>query len=708
MARLTLPLPDVAGVTVAWCCERHPAAPTNGAVVAFPSRLRYKPRDFTQRRSARYAGGNIQAMSRGGFDRILIALITGGIVGFFIGYAVNYDKGGGAGGPTGVEVAAADIDVKPMRELEPSAKKGGDAPKVIIHEVSEFQCPFCSKVVPTMKQITDTYGDQVQLVFVHNPLSFHDKARAAAIASMAARRQGKFWEYHDTLFANQQSLDDASLLKFAEELGLDAEKFKADLKDPAIAKKVDADQGAAVALGATGTPGFFVNGINLSGAKPFEEFKTIIDAEIAKADQAIAAGTPKEKVAYALMAKNNQKALDLLVRNMPTTAPRPATAKGDAEVWKVSLRGDEPQMGPNDALVTIVEWSDFQCPFCGKVVPTLKQVKEEYAGKVRVIFKHLPLSFHDKAQLAAEASMAAHAEGKFWEYGDKLFENQQALDRADLERYAQEIGLDIEKFKAALDNGTYKAVVLADASQAGEVKASGTPTFFINGKLMDGGKAFEDFKAAIDAELEVVQKLVDKGTAPDKLYETLIAKGKLFTPLDDKVQWIDTKDSPTIGKTPARIVITEFSEFECPFCSRVGPALKPLKEIYGDDIAIVFKHFPLSFHKNAMPAAIASMAANEQGKFWEYHDLLFENQKSLSAADLELYAQQVGLDMAKFKAAVGAEKYKDKVQKDMAEGSRIGVQGTPSVFINGRKFSPAGGYSTEGFQAAIDKYILKK
>lgn len=189
-------------------------------------------------------------------------------------------------------------------------------------------------------------------------------------------------------------------------------------------------------------------------------------------------------------------------------------------------------------------------------------MEAEYGDKVRVVFKHLPLSFHDKAQLAAEASVEAHAQGKFWEYAEKMFANQQAIARPDLESYAQEIGLDIEKFKAALDNGTHKAIVAADAGQAAEVKASGTPTFFMNGKLMDGGKAFEDFKAAIDAELETVQKLVDKGTPKDKIYETLIAKGKVFTPLDDKVQWIDTKDSPIIGKTPARIVIAEFSDFQ--------------------------------------------------------------------------------------------------------------------------------------------------
>ena len=192
----------------------------------------------------------------------------------------------------------------------------------------------------------------------------------------------------------------------------------------------------------------------------------------------------------------------------------------------------------------------------------MKQVEEEYGDKVRVVFKHLPLSFHDKAQLAAEASMAAHAQGKFWEYADKLFENQQALEHDNLVAYAQELELDMGKFNAALDNHEYKDRVGRDASEASDVNVSGTPTFFINGKLMSGGKAFEDFKSAIDAELEIVQKMVDKGTPKDKLYEKLIAKGKIFTPLEDKAEWINTKDSPTIGKAPARVTIAEFSDFQ--------------------------------------------------------------------------------------------------------------------------------------------------
>ena len=122
----------------------------------------------------------------------------------------------------------------------------------------------------------------------------------------------------------------------------------------------------------------------------------------------------------------------------------------------------------------------------------------------------------------------------------------------------------------------------------------------------------------------------------------------------------------------------------------------------------MFKHFPLSFHQNAMPAAEASMAANEQGKFWEMADKIFENQKELTAENLEKWAQEIGLDMGKYKASMSSGKWKDKIQKDMAEGNKAGVRGTPSLYINGRKFEPAGGMGLESFTKVIDSEILGK
>ena len=135
----------------------------------------------------------------------------------------------------------------------------------------------------------------------------HNRAMAAAMAAEAAGKQGKFWEMHDLLFANAKELTDENFVKWAGELGLDVEKFKADLADPAVAKKVDENQKQGTQLGARGTPAFFVNGRYVSGAQPFEKFKALIDEEIAEADRTIAAGTAKSGVYDALMATAKEK-----------------------------------------------------------------------------------------------------------------------------------------------------------------------------------------------------------------------------------------------------------------------------------------------------------------------------------------------------------------------------------------------------------------
>src|SRR5262249_38777125 len=136
-------------------------------------------------------------------------------------------------------------------------------------------------------------------------------------------------------------------------------------------------------------------------------------------------------------------------------APGAGAPAEDKTVYKVDA-GNAPAKGPKSAPVQIVEFSDFQCPFCSRVVPTVKQIEEKYGNKVHFAFRNYPLPFHQNAQIAAEAAAAANAQGKFWQMHDKMFANQQALDRASLEKYASEIGLDVAKFKSDLDGGKYK------------------------------------------------------------------------------------------------------------------------------------------------------------------------------------------------------------------------------------------------------------
>ena len=163
-------------------------------------------------------------------------------------------------------------------------------------------------------------------------------------------------------------------------------------------------------------------------------------------------------------------------------------------------------------------------------------------------------------------------------------------------------------------------------------------------------------------------------------------------------------DDPTLGPPDAPVTLVEFSDFQCPFCLQLMPTLKRLREAYGDRIRIVWKDFPLTtIHPQAFKAAEAANCAREQGKFWEYHDLLFANQQALQPEFLKEYAGDAGLDVAQFGACLDAAKYGDRVQEQMGIGNGLGVSSTPSTFINGRLVSGALPY--EAFVAIIEEEL---
>jgi protein-disulfide isomerase len=155
---------------------------------------------------------------------------------------------------------------------------------------------------------------------------------------------------------------------------------------------------------------------------------------------------------------------------------------------------------------------------------------------------------------------------------------------------------------------------------------------------------------------------------------------------DDKKVELSTEDSPVLGAPMAPVTIVEFSDFECPFCAAARPMLERIVRESDGKVRLVFKHYPLDQHTHARKAARAAIAAGEQGKFWEMHDKLFENQKQLSKPDLIRYAKELGLDVEPFRKAMKSEETKKRIEADKAEGERVGVKGTPTVFVNGRRF----------------------
>ena len=149
-----------------------------------------------------------------------------------------------------------------------------------------------------------------------------------------------------------------------------------------------------------------------------------------------------------------------------------------------------------------------------------------------------------------------------------------------------------------------------------------------------------------------------------------------------------------------------FEDFQCPFCSRVAPNFKEFQKRFPNDVRVVFKHMPLtSIHDDAQLAAEASVEAQEQGKFWEYHDILFANMKNLTRPDLERYAEQLGLNMGSFRDALDTGKHRSRVSADANDARRIGVSGTPSVFLNSRKYQGPRGYPVDGLEAVSRTYF---
>jgi protein-disulfide isomerase len=651
---------------------------------------------------------------------LLIALIVGGTIGFVIGKSTQpkTDAPTAAAAPSAPNKPAPGQAEGPNTvfkvPLRDAASKGPATAKVTIVEFSDFQCPFCSRVGPTLKQIEDTYGKDVRIAFKHNPLPFHADAPLASEATLAAHEQGKFFEMHDKLFANQQNLKREDLEKYAAELGLDMNRFKAALDGHKYQAQIDRDKAEAAALGARGTPSFFINGRKLRGAQPFDAFKNVIDEELKKADAALARGVKAENL-YNELTKDG-------LTEAPPPAPQPNQPQKPAapeppagsKVAKVTDLAGSPSRGPANAKVTMVLWSDFQCPFCSRVEPTVTKILEAYPKDVRVIWKNQPLPFHNQAMPAAIAAMAAGEQGKFWEMHEKLFANQKELNEANYEKWAGEIGLNVSKWKAAVADPKIKAKVEADSKYGSQVGADGTPTFYINGREIAGAMPFEAFKAVIDDEIKKADEQLKKGVKDGEIYAKMLEynaanapKGPPPAPGDDgQPVKIDIGSSPVRGDKSAPVAVVVWSDFQCPFCSRAVPTVDQILEKYKGKVKFVFKNQPLPFHNNAMAAAKAALAAGEQGKYWEMHDLMFKNQQALSPADLEKYAGELNLNMSKFKAAMDSASIQKQIDADIAAGNGVGANGTPTFFVNGRKL--VGAQPFDAFAKLIDEELAKK
>jgi len=393
----------------------------------------------------------------------------------------------------------------------------------------------------------------------------------------------------------------------------------------------------------------------------------------------------------------------------------------DGERIRVDLRGDEPQRGPDDALVTLIIFSDFQCPYCAKAVEPLDEAVDDFGDDVRVLFKHYPLPGHTKALPAARMSWAAHQQGKFWEVHDWLFEHKANFDGFDA--FAEKLGLDVDKLKTDAASDAASDAVDSDHISGGKAGAAGTPYFVVNGHQYSGTRGAGQWRTIIRHEMRAAEELLDGGVARGEVYTALMkdaldvygdggaiggAPSKRGTrrpgePAADVHYRVTADDRPQRGPSDALVTLVAFSDFQCPYCSKVNTTLETLTEVYGDDLRVVFRNRPLNFHSQARPAAKAALAAHKQGKFWQMHDALFAKQKQLKGTIFRELAEEIGLDLEQFDVDFVDPGLEQMIAEDEQLAASFGANGTPAFFINGRFLS--GARPIDSFKATIDEEI---
>lgn len=310
------------------------------------------------------------------------------------------------------------------------------------------------------------------------------------------------------------------------------------------------------------------------------------------------------------------------------------------------------------SVVTIEVYSDFQCPYCKKFAPAVREVESKGVDGIqsKVEFKHFPLSFHPFAQLAAQAAAAAAEQGKFWEMHDLLFENQTALRRDDLLQYAQMLRLDLARFTRDLDSDRIRQKIEADKEEGAAKKVQGTPTFFVNGKEYSGTRSPVELVALIKTE-------EGRRVALAEISDASLSKGPVGAP----------------------VTIEFFADLESPVSRSANYVLEELMPKFPGQVRLLFRNFPLSFHAQAALVHDAAMAAAREGHFWEMANYVFDHQDAVREQDLIAYAGHLGIDPVKFAETIQKRKYTPRVDADVVDGFQRGLRGSPVIFVDNRR-----------------------
>jgi protein-disulfide isomerase len=391
-----------------------------------------------------------------------------------------------------------------------------------------------------------------------------------------------------------------------------------------------------------------------------------------------------------------------------------------------------PFRGKPDAPLTLVEYTDYLCPFCERYFSqTLPALLEKYVrtGQVKFVVRDFPLaSLHPTAPRGATAALCVAEQGatRFWQMHDALLQTQQQWNRlpdptAFLAAAARKVGADMTAYERCMASGRHDARVQQSVAAGQALGFTGTPTFqFVqktSGKTytLAGAQPVDVFARWIDALL--AGKEPPQAQQPQQAQKPELppwAKPEGLAP-DPKRPGFTVAGDPYKGNADAKLVLVEFGDFQCPACQRHALTTQPeLDKRFVDtgEVLWIVKHFPLRIHQHAPVAATAAECAGDQGKFWAMHHRLFEGMEQWSVSDdpdtaLMRLAADLGLDRAQFNACLTSRKALERVLRDLYDGQGIGVRSLPTfiLFYGGTGHVLTGARSAEQFVATLQEQL---
>jgi predicted DsbA family dithiol-disulfide isomerase len=276
--------------------------------------------------------------------------------------------------------------------------------------------------------------------------------------------------------------------------------------------------------------------------------------------------------------------------------------------------------------------------------------------------------------------------------------------RQDMLRSAAEqaVRLELLDREAGEDSLTREELIARETDGKIQVTDADVRQWYGENRMRLGGRSFEE----LGPQIEQFLRDTEQNRIMTEFLRAAEERNDVRYLVEPFRAELDNAGAPAIGPRRAPVEIVEFSDFECPYCRQFRDVVKEVSERYGDDVRIVYRQLPLNTHPNAFKAAEASLCAHEQGEFWEYHDLLFDEQDRLTVDDLKEKAERIGLKMDVFASCLDRGQFADRVRADAAEAARYGIQGTPQVFVNGLP-GQSGALTVEMLSEMVDSELRR-